>query len=254
MVSHGSWRCWPSAGGRVDRWGSACRRRCPRPSSPGPSAIPSSAPGTATVPLRAYGGRRAAQQSARSSGRTPSRGAGSPDPSAARDRPRGRPDRPRRPRGRWWVADPERRPPAVALADECAPSLGATTRHVRLSLPPAGVGTTRARLRPRRRGTFLRTRATFRETGPLGLVTRQVPPEVLGTLQVHSLPFSGGLRVLNAAGHAGGDAGPLERFPPHGAVAGTGNGGRTNQGRLRPTVPRRRRPSAGLGHRPPMHR
>jgi uncharacterized protein (DUF58 family) len=85
----------------------------------------------------------------------------------------------------WRVANPVRRRLTVALADELAPSLGATARRVRLRVPPRGVGTARAVLRPGRRGTFRPTEVTVRVTGPLGLVTRQAPRELPGTLQVH---------------------------------------------------------------------
>ncbi len=85
----------------------------------------------------------------------------------------------------WRVANPTRRGLSVGLADELAPSLGATTRRARLRVAPHGVGTARARLRPRRRGTFRPTRVTVRVTGPLGLVTRQAERDLPGSLQVH---------------------------------------------------------------------
>jgi uncharacterized protein (DUF58 family) len=85
----------------------------------------------------------------------------------------------------WRVANPGRRALQVALADELAPSLGASTRRVRLRVTPRGVGRATATLQPTRRGTFRPTELTVRVTGPLGLVVRQAPRALPGRLQVH---------------------------------------------------------------------
>jgi uncharacterized protein (DUF58 family) len=60
-----------------------------------------------------------------------------------------------------------------AVADELAPSLGATTRRVRLALPAGGVATARATLAPTRRGRFEIEEIVVRTEGPLGLVALQ---------------------------------------------------------------------------------
>lgn len=85
----------------------------------------------------------------------------------------------------WRVSNPTGRPLSVAVADELAPSLGATTRRVRLQVPPRGVARADAVLRPRRRGTFRPTQVTVRVAGPLGLATRQAPRDLPGHLEVH---------------------------------------------------------------------
>jgi uncharacterized protein (DUF58 family) len=85
----------------------------------------------------------------------------------------------------WRVANPRRRPVAVAVADELAPSLSADTRRVRVRVPAAGIATARATLRPQRRGTFRPREVTVRVTGPLGLGVRQAPRQLPGRLEVH---------------------------------------------------------------------
>jgi uncharacterized protein (DUF58 family) len=85
----------------------------------------------------------------------------------------------------WRVANPGRRALTVALADELAPSLAASTRRVRVRVPGRGVASGRAVLRPHRRGTFRPRELTVRTTGPAGLGVRQAPREVPGRLEVH---------------------------------------------------------------------
>lgn len=86
---------------------------------------------------------------------------------------------------RWTVVNPTSRPLAVGLADELAPSLGASRRRVAMQLPPRGRGRADAQLGPQRRGTFRPTTVTVRVRGPLGLATRQADRALPGHLEVH---------------------------------------------------------------------
>lgn len=85
----------------------------------------------------------------------------------------------------WAVTNPTDRALEVAIADELAPSLGASRRRAALSLPPHGRSTAAATLRPRRRGTFRPTVLTVRVRSPLGLATRQSERDLPGVLEVH---------------------------------------------------------------------
>jgi uncharacterized protein (DUF58 family) len=76
----------------------------------------------------------------------------------------------------------------VRLADELAPSLGATTRRARVALAPGGRASAAATVRPRRRGRFTPTEMVVRVDGPLGLVARQGRRRVEGVLRVYP-PF-----------------------------------------------------------------
>jgi uncharacterized protein (DUF58 family) len=85
----------------------------------------------------------------------------------------------------WRVVNPTGRRLTVALADELAPSLGASTRAVQVTLPAAGRSTARAGLAPTRRGTFRPGGLSLRVVGRLGLVTRQARRELPGRVEVH---------------------------------------------------------------------
>ena len=85
----------------------------------------------------------------------------------------------------WRVQNPSNRALRVAFADGLAPSLGATDRRVRTTLPPRGRARARAGLAPRRRGTFRPSAVTIRVVGPLGLATRQAERQVPGRIEVH---------------------------------------------------------------------
>jgi uncharacterized protein (DUF58 family) len=84
----------------------------------------------------------------------------------------------------WTVRNPTGRRLRVALADELAPSLRASTRRVAGRVPPHGQLRGTARLRPARRGRFLPTRVAVRVDGPLGLGARQGGQQVPGELRV----------------------------------------------------------------------
>jgi uncharacterized protein (DUF58 family) len=82
------------------------------------------------------------------------------------------------------------RPVRVRIADELAPSLGATTRRARLVVPARGHGRASAAttIRPRRRGRFTPTELALRIEGPLGLAARQERRRLPGILRVYP-PF-----------------------------------------------------------------
>jgi uncharacterized protein (DUF58 family) len=80
------------------------------------------------------------------------------------------------------------RPVRVALADELAPSLAATSRRARLLVPAHGRASAGTPIRPTRRGRFTPTELTLRVEGPLGLAARQGRRELPGTLRVYP-PF-----------------------------------------------------------------
>jgi uncharacterized protein (DUF58 family) len=76
----------------------------------------------------------------------------------------------------------------VRVADELAPSLGATTRRVRVVVPLGGRVVAATRIRPGRRGRFTPAEVVVRVEGPLGLVARQRRRRVPGVLRVYP-PF-----------------------------------------------------------------
>jgi uncharacterized protein (DUF58 family) len=86
---------------------------------------------------------------------------------------------------RWIVRNPTERRVRVALADELAPSLDASTRRLRGVVPPRAqlVGT--AELRPGRRGRFQVEELVMRVDGPLGLGARQRKLRLPAVLRVH---------------------------------------------------------------------
>ena len=88
----------------------------------------------------------------------------------------------------WHVRNPTARRLAVWVADELAPSLHATSRRARLTLPAGGRVTARAGLRPSRRGKFTPTELVVRVEGPLGLAARQRRRQLPGVLRVYP-PF-----------------------------------------------------------------
>lgn len=84
----------------------------------------------------------------------------------------------------WTIGNPASRSIRVALSDELAPSLRASTRRVSARVPGRGVMRATATLHPARRGTFLPRRMTLRVHGPLGLGSRQATVVVPGELRV----------------------------------------------------------------------
>ncbi len=85
----------------------------------------------------------------------------------------------------WTVVNPTSRELSVALADELAPSLGASRRRAALTVPAGGRAAASATLQPRRRGTFRPTVVTLRVRGPWGLATRQAERDLPSVLEVH---------------------------------------------------------------------
>ena len=89
----------------------------------------------------------------------------------------------------WTIANPTGRSLRVAFADELAPSLGATRRRIRVTVPGHGRATTSVEIRPMRRGRFELRELVVRIEGPLGLVARQDRLPVAATLRVYP-PFA----------------------------------------------------------------
>jgi uncharacterized protein (DUF58 family) len=87
--------------------------------------------------------------------------------------------------GRWRLPGRGMR---VRLADELAPSLGATTRRARVVVPPRGRAVAATTVRPRRRGRFTPTEVVLRVEGPLGLAASQGRRRLPGVLRVYP-PF-----------------------------------------------------------------
>jgi len=85
----------------------------------------------------------------------------------------------------WRVRNPTDRTLRVAVADELAPSLGASTRRLRGTLPGGATLRTSATLRPSRRGRFEIGGTVVRVEGPLGIGARQRRVEVPGLLRIH---------------------------------------------------------------------
>lgn len=88
----------------------------------------------------------------------------------------------------WRVGNPVARPLRVRLADGLAPSLGAGTRRVAMTLPASGRRSARTTLRPQRRGRFSPDELTVRTIGPLGLAGRQGTRSLPSVLRVYP-PF-----------------------------------------------------------------
>jgi len=85
---------------------------------------------------------------------------------------------------RWRVCNQTQRRLHVAISDELAPSLHASTRRARLVLPPGATITARATLTPTRRGRFEPSEIVVRVEGPLGLASRQRPRSLPATIRV----------------------------------------------------------------------
>jgi uncharacterized protein (DUF58 family) len=86
---------------------------------------------------------------------------------------------------RWAVRNPTRHRVRVALADELAPSLTASSRRLRGVVPPGAHMMGSASLRPSRRGRFDVTDLVVRVDGPFGLGARQRTLRLPDVLRVH---------------------------------------------------------------------
>jgi uncharacterized protein (DUF58 family) len=84
----------------------------------------------------------------------------------------------------WRVRNTSGRRLYVAIADELAPSLHATSRRFHLVLPPQATITARASITPSRRGRFDPAEVVVRVDGPLRLASRQRTRRVPSTLRV----------------------------------------------------------------------
>ena len=85
----------------------------------------------------------------------------------------------------WRIRNPTTRRLHVAMADELAPSLRATTRRLRATMPGGSTIRTGATLRPSRRGRFQIGGVVARVDGPLRIGARQRRLAVPGLLRVH---------------------------------------------------------------------
>ena len=85
----------------------------------------------------------------------------------------------------WRLRNPTERTVRLAMADELAPSLQASTRRLRGTLPGGATLRTTAGLRPRRRGRFEIGGVIVRVEGPLGIGARQRRVPLPGLLRVH---------------------------------------------------------------------
>jgi len=85
----------------------------------------------------------------------------------------------------WRVEHPGGGAVTVAVADQLAPSLRATTRRFRVRVARGEVVEVDAILRPSRRGRFEPTDVVVRTEGPLGLVARQRTRSLPGRIFVY---------------------------------------------------------------------
>jgi len=85
----------------------------------------------------------------------------------------------------WRVGNPSRWPLRVALADELAPSLRASTRRVRVDVPVDARAAAAITMQPSRRGRFDVRALTLRVHGPLGLACRQHTRVLESVVHVH---------------------------------------------------------------------
>ena len=85
----------------------------------------------------------------------------------------------------WRVRNPTDRTLHVALADELAPSLRASTRRLRGTVPGGATLRTTASLQPSRRGRFEIGGLVVRVEGPLGVGARQRRVAVPSGLRIH---------------------------------------------------------------------
>lgn len=88
----------------------------------------------------------------------------------------------------WRVTNPTGRTLRVALADELAPSLGATDRRTRIRVGGRRSVAASTTVRPHRRGRYTPREIVVRVEGPLGLAARQAPLPVPGVVRVYP-PF-----------------------------------------------------------------
>ena len=88
----------------------------------------------------------------------------------------------------WQVHNRGRRRANMALADDLAPSLRASSRRIRLSLKPLATATASTTIEPARRGRFRIEQVTVRIDGPLRLGSLQRRLSVPTVLRVHP-PF-----------------------------------------------------------------
>jgi uncharacterized protein (DUF58 family) len=89
----------------------------------------------------------------------------------------------------WTVTNATSRRMRLALADDLAPSLGATRRRIGLTVPAGARATATVELTPTRRGRFELRDLVVRIEGPLGLAARQARQLRPATLRVYP-PFS----------------------------------------------------------------
>lgn len=85
----------------------------------------------------------------------------------------------------WRVRSRLGRSFRIAVADELAPSLRASTRRFSGRVPAHGVLTATATLHPSRRGRFTPTELAWRTEGPLGLAARQGRTPLAASLRVY---------------------------------------------------------------------
>ncbi len=85
----------------------------------------------------------------------------------------------------WTVHNPCSRSVVVRMADELAPSLGASARRARVRVPPCRSVTLTVSLAPTRRGRFTPSELVVRAEGPLGLMARQARRRLPGELRVY---------------------------------------------------------------------
>jgi uncharacterized protein (DUF58 family) len=85
----------------------------------------------------------------------------------------------------WTLSHDAGRAVTVSMADELAPSLGASTRRGRARLRAGEVVEIDATIRPSRRGRFEPSAVVVRTEGPLGLLARQRTRQLPGRLFVY---------------------------------------------------------------------
>src|SRR5688500_18912965 len=85
----------------------------------------------------------------------------------------------------WRVRNPTDRTVRMALADDLAPSLQATRRRLRGTLPGGAVLRSTVALRPSRRGRFEIGGLVVRVEGPMGIGARQRRLPLPSLLRVH---------------------------------------------------------------------
>ncbi len=86
---------------------------------------------------------------------------------------------------RWRIVNPTDRVARLAIADDLAPSLRASSRRAHVVLGPRAEALVQATVRPTRRGRFLLRELVVRTEGPLRLAGRQRRRPEAGQLRVH---------------------------------------------------------------------